>query len=77
MIRRAGERALAAGMRTEQCLEVLSKTRDRVDVPIVPMTYASIFDAYGWERLESDARSAGASSFIVVDVPSELTAIQS
>ena len=34
--------------------------RERVDVPLVPMTYASIFEAYGWERLERDARAAGA-----------------
>ena len=33
------------------------------------MTYASIFDAYGWERLEADARAAGATSFIVPDLP--------
>jgi tryptophan synthase alpha chain len=72
VIRRAGERALAAGMRTKQCLEVLSETRARVTVPIVLMTYSSIFDAYGWERLESDSRAAGATSFIVVDLPADI-----
>ncbi len=71
VIRRAGERALAAGMRTGRCLEVLAATRALVDVPLVPMTYASIFDAYGWERLEQDARAAGATSFIVVDLPTD------
>ncbi len=80
VIRRAGERALAAGMRTARCLEVLAETRALVDVPLVPMTYASIFDAYGWERLERDARAAGATSFIVADLPadgrSELRRIQ-
>jgi tryptophan synthase alpha chain len=72
VIRRAGERSLAAGMRTGRCLEVLAATRELVDVPILPMTYASIFDAYGWERLEADARSAGATSFIVPDLPADL-----
>jgi tryptophan synthase alpha chain len=72
VIRRAGERALAAGMRTKQCLEVLAETRARVSVPIVTMTYSSIFDAYGWERLETDARAAGATSFIVVDLPADV-----
>lgn len=70
-IRRAGERALAQGMRTARCLECLAETRSLVDVPLVPMTYASIFEAYGWERLEADARSAGATSLIVVDVPAD------
>jgi tryptophan synthase alpha chain len=36
------------------------------------MTYSSIFDAYGWERLESDARAAGATSFIVADLPADV-----
>ena len=72
VIRRAGERALAAGMRTSRCLEVLAEIRARVSVPVVTMTYASIFDAYGWERMEADARAAGATSFIVVDLPADV-----
>jgi tryptophan synthase alpha chain len=72
VIRRAGERALAAGMRTAKCLEVLEQTRALVDVPLVLMTYSSIFDAYGWEKLERDSRDAGATSFIVVDLPSDV-----
>jgi tryptophan synthase alpha chain len=71
VIRRAGERALAEGMRTTRCLEMLAEIRSRVSVPVVTMTYASIFEAYGWEELERDARSAGATSFIVVDLPVE------
>ncbi len=72
VIRRAGERALAAGMRTARCLEVLAETRSLVDAPLIPMTYASIFDAYGWERLDQDARAAGATSFIVADLPADV-----
>jgi tryptophan synthase alpha chain len=72
VIRRAGERALAAGMRTARCLEVLAEIRARVDVPLIPMTYASIFDAYGWQRLATDARAAGATSFIVPDLPADV-----
>jgi tryptophan synthase alpha chain len=72
VIRRAGERALAAGMRTGRCLEVLAATRERLDdVPLIPMTYASIFDAYGWDRLAAKARAAGATSFIVADLPAD------
>jgi tryptophan synthase alpha chain len=72
VIRRAGERALAAGMRTRRCLEVLTQIRERVDVPLVPMTYASIYDAYGWAELERDARAAGATAFIVPDLPTDV-----
>ena len=60
VVRAAAERALAEGMRTQECLECLARTRALVDVPLVPMTYASLLEAYGWERFETDARAAGA-----------------
>jgi tryptophan synthase alpha chain len=69
VIRRAAEKALAQGMRTKACLQCLADVRARVDVPLVPMTYASLLEAYGWERFAEDARSAGASSMIVADLP--------
>ncbi len=69
VVRRAGERALAQGMRTATCLECLAAARERVDVPLVPMTYASLLEAYGYERFADDARAAGATSLIVADLP--------
>ena len=69
VIRQAAERALAQGMRTGACLECLAATRARVDVPLVPMTYAALLEAYGYERFASDAASAGASTMIVADLP--------
>jgi tryptophan synthase alpha chain len=73
VIRLAGERALARGMRTQRCLECLAETRRRLgpDVPLVPMTYASILEAYGYERFWADAKAAGATSLIVADLPVE------
>jgi tryptophan synthase alpha chain len=68
-IRLAAERALADGMRTEPCLECLAAVRARVDVPLVPMTYASLLEAYGWDRFAADAHAAGASSLIIADLP--------
>ena len=71
VIRRAAERALAHGMRTRECLDCLARVRERVDVPLVPMTYASLLEAYGAERFAADARAAGATSLIVADLPSD------
>ena len=71
VIRHAAERALADGMRTGACLECLALTRERVDVPLVPMTYAALLEAYGYERFDADARAAGATSLIVADLPVE------
>jgi hypothetical protein len=69
VIRRAAEKALAQGMRTRACLECLAATRERVEVPLVPMTYSSLLEAYGWDHFAADARSAGAASLIVADLP--------
>ena len=71
VIRLAAERALARGMRTRACLECLAEIRERVDVPLVPMTYSSLLEAYGYERFDRDARAAGASSLIVADLSVE------
>jgi tryptophan synthase alpha chain len=72
VIRRAAERALSAGMRTAACLDCLREIRAEVQVPLVPMTYASLLEAYGWDRFASDAHGAGASSLIVADMPVDL-----
>jgi tryptophan synthase alpha chain len=70
VIQRASERALGRGMRTAQCLDCLAATRDLVGAtPIVPMTYAALLEAYGWERFAADASDRGATSLIVSDVP--------
>jgi tryptophan synthase alpha chain len=71
VIRLAGERALAQGMRTQACLECLAEVRSRVEAPLVPMTYASILEAYGYEHFAADAEASGATSLIVADLPIE------
>jgi tryptophan synthase alpha chain len=58
-------------MRTRACFHCLAEIRRRVHVPLVPMTYASLLEAYGYERFRADARAAGATSLIVVDLPLE------
>jgi tryptophan synthase alpha chain len=70
VIRRAGERALERGMRTARCLEVLAQTRELVPgTPLIPMTYSSLLEAYGWERFAAAVKSAGGTSMIVSDLP--------
>jgi tryptophan synthase alpha chain len=70
VIRRAAERALSQGMRISACLDCLRRTRRLVgDVPLVPMTYSALLEAYGWERFSADVRAAGATSLIVADLP--------
>jgi tryptophan synthase alpha chain len=71
VIRQAAEHALAAGLDTQKCLECLARTRERVDVPLVAMTYAALLEAYGFERFAADCHAAGATSLIVADLPVE------
>jgi tryptophan synthase alpha chain len=70
-VQRAGQRSLSGGMTTARALEVLRDIRARVDVPLVPMTYAAPVMAYGEDRFCADAAAAGASGLIVPDVPAD------
>ena len=70
VIRHAAERALARGMRTKACLDILAETHALVPgTPLVPMTYSSLLEAYGWERFADDVHAAGGASMIVADLP--------
>jgi len=70
VIRRAGERALARGMRTKECLDVLARTRELVPgTPLVPMTYSALLEAYGWDRFADAVHANGGTSLIVADLP--------
>ena len=72
VVRRAAERALSRGMRTRECLAMLARTHELVpDTPLVPMTYSSLLEAYGWERFEQEVQTAGGASMIVADLPAD------
>jgi tryptophan synthase alpha chain len=68
-VQRAAQRSLAAGMTTAKAMDVIRDVRARVEVPLVPMTYASPVMAYGELRFCADAAAAGADGLIVPDVP--------
>ncbi len=68
-VQRAGQRARAGGMTTVRALELIAQLRQRVAVPLVPMTYASPVMAHGETRFCADAAAAGANGLIVPDVP--------
>lgn len=70
-VQRAGQRSLGHGMTTTRALDVLRELHARVDVPLVPMTYAAPVMAYGEARFCADAAAAGAAGLIVPDVPAD------
>ena len=68
-VQRAGQRALRHGITTPRALELLAQIRERVDVPVIPMTYAGPVLAYGEARFCEQAAAAGANGLIVPDLP--------
>ncbi|MBV8907866.1 MAG: tryptophan synthase subunit alpha [Sphingomonas sp.] len=68
VIQAAAQRALAAGVRVGDCLDLIASLRGRnSDVPIGILTYANIVAARtGFMR---DAAEAGADSLLIADVP--------
>lgn len=71
VIQAAAERALAAGVRTADCLRLIAEFRvGHPDMPIGILTYANIVAARGIDRFCAELSEAGADSLLVADVPS-------
>jgi tryptophan synthase alpha chain len=70
VIQAAAVRALAAGVRTADCLAMIADFRVRhPKVPVGILTYANIVAARGIERFAAELAEAGADSLLVADVP--------
>ncbi len=71
VIQAAAIRALAAGVRTQHCLDLVAAFRSRhAEVPIGILTYANIVAARGIETFCAELAAAGVDSLLVADVPS-------
>jgi tryptophan synthase alpha chain len=75
VIQQATQVALAQGATVVGCLEAVAELRRRgVSIPLVLMGYYNPLLAYGLPRLAAAASAAGASGFIVPDLPPEESA---
>ncbi|URD60361.1 tryptophan synthase subunit alpha [Sphingomonas sp. KRR8] len=71
VIQAAADRALRAGVRVDDCFELLTAFRQsHPAVPVGILTYANLLIARGLDRFMADAAAAGADSILVADVPS-------
>ncbi len=71
-IQHASQVSLQNGTRLIDCIEAVKTLRARgVTIPLVLMGYVNPVIAYGMERYAHDAAVAGASGFIVADLPME------
>ncbi|MBA2770548.1 MAG: tryptophan synthase subunit alpha [Sphingomonas sp.] len=70
VIQAAARRALEAGTRLAGCLALIDRFRaSHADVPVGILTYANLVMARGRETFFRAARSAGADSLLVADLP--------
>jgi tryptophan synthase alpha chain len=72
VIQQATQIALKNGVSLPDSLEAIRELRRRgVEIPLMLMSYVNPLIAYGLENLVKDAVTAGASGFIVPDLPSD------
>jgi tryptophan synthase alpha chain len=68
----ACERALAAGVTPERCLEALKELRRRgIEVPVLVTTYYNVVCSVGVQEFCAKVKHAGAQGLIVPDLPVE------
>lgn len=65
----AADRALQAGATTAKVIELIQQFRKTHDTPLVLFTYLNPIYAYGYEKLQKDAFSAGADGILLLDLP--------
>jgi len=70
-IQKAGFHALAQGVTLQTVLDVCTALRDRVEVPLLIMSYYNLLLGYGLDRFAAAAARAGADGVIVPDLPPE------
>lgn len=67
----ANMRALSGGVTTDKIFEMTERLKDKVNIPMVFMTYANVVFSYGTERFCRRAAECGISGIILPDVPYE------
>lgn len=70
-IQLSSERALKAGTNLPAILQLISKVRNKSEIPIILMGYLNPIHAYGYESFFRDAAKAGVDGILIVDMPPE------
>ena len=71
VIQEANVRALSAGTTTDKIFDMVRRIRQKIDIPMVFMTYANVVYSYGSERFINTAAEIGMDGLILPDVPFE------
>jgi len=70
-IQKASFRALHNGITPQICIEVAGQLTQKVDIPLVFMTYFNPVFSYGLEEFCSDCAKSGIDGLIIPDLPPE------
>lgn len=70
-IQKASFQALQNGITPKICLEIARQLRERVDIPLVFMTYFNPVFVYGLEEFCRDCARSGIDGLIIPDLPPE------
>ncbi len=70
-IQKSSFHALNSGVTPQLCLEVARQLRDKVDIPLVFMTYFNPVFGYGLEKFGTACAGSGISGLIIPDLPPE------
>lgn len=71
VIQNANIRALSSGVTTDKIFAMVERLRQKVNIPMVFMTYANVVFSYGAERFISRCAAIGINGLILPDIPYE------
>ena len=71
VIQGANLRALSGGVTTDKIFDMVTRLRQKTQIPMVFMTYANVVFSYGTERFIKRAADLGMDGLILPDVPFE------
>ncbi len=71
VIQKADERALKNGCTVDKLFEMVKRVREKVDIPLLFMTYINPIFVYGKERFMKRCTECGIDGIIVPDLPFE------
>lgn len=71
VIQHAIEEALAQGQKTDDVFDMVVRLREKIDIPLVFMTYANIVYGYGMDKFMKRCQEVGVQGLILPDVPYE------
>lgn len=71
VIERADLRALNNGMKTSMVFDLVKRLREKIDTPLVFMTYANPVFNYGYEEFFKRSREVGLDGIIIPDISFE------